>query len=734
MKIICILISFAICINISTAQKRTAENQKSISIEKVINSQWTFNYFPSANAGKGYESAGFDDSKWPAISIPHTWNSFETTGKLQPEISDGDDYDNTYWWSGWGWYRKHFSIFREYSDRKVLIEFGGVREYCKVWLNGKYLGDHKGDSGSFVFEITGYLKPGEDNLLAVAVNNNQKGLISMHAGKSGRINLYSGICHDVTLILKNKLNIVKQESAGKEYSSVVSKSQVADKEGAVRIQTLVKNDFLQKKNCVLQTSISDYSGKVLQVIKTEASINPGELYKFDQLSKSQRNPKLWSMDGSFTGRVFTEVIEGKVVIDNAALNSELITASVSDSSDIFIIDRILEGLTGNLGGQTFEKNISFVLPVNLVEPVSIRVTCSEKKIISDRGSEAIVTAGLIDSKGNLIESPTKTINWQVTGPAKLAGPSVYESEINRHHQTEGFYYRKMPVSNIIRSTGRAGKIQVVVSVSGLASGVVDIESEPVKYDKSVITEPTLEDQGRTSVVRNILKSNRIEDIPREIRFTSEEFRINPLDKAGFKRQIRDYIMKNNSVSDSSSVEFRTLTDLLAIHLQNNNGQLSSYDYNLNIDHYNNCRLIAGYIGSTKLPQPFKEGLRQYYAYSVITNGSQKDAGEEMNWLNWIPSGGTVVIYREGGTGPVIKGVMITPKNDLAGMIELVYPVFSNFSVEAKDRALIFISKMNPYIRIVRNNQEDKNVVNEKKMYIADKDQFILIPLLKFISE
>ena len=154
MKYITILLSSMLLYTVSFAQKKQTDNQKSHRIEKVINSQWTFNYFPASGANRGYEAPGFDDSKWPAISIPHTWSTFETTGQIHPFIRNASETENPYWWIGWGWYRKHFSVNREFSGNKVFIEFEGVQKYCKVWLNGKYLGDHKGGYGSFDFDIT----------------------------------------------------------------------------------------------------------------------------------------------------------------------------------------------------------------------------------------------------------------------------------------------------------------------------------------------------------------------------------------------------------------------------------------------------------------------------------------------------------------------------------------------------------------------------------------------------
>jgi hypothetical protein len=100
----------------------------------------------------------------------------------------------------------------------------------------------------------------------------------------------------------------------------------------------------------------------------------------------------------------------------------------------------------------------------------------------------------------------------------------------------------------------------------------------------------------------------------------------------------------------------------------------------------------------------------------------------MNWLNWIPSGGTVVIVVNEKPSPGVKGIVYTTNPDLEQIISVVYPQFANFSQDAKERALVFISKANPYIHISSSGGQTK------VSYTAEKGHPILIPLLKFISE
>ena len=221
-KGITLLLSVLFFSIISKAQNNQDEKSNDQRLAKTINSNWTFYYFPSETADKGYELPGFNDSRWPAISLPHTWNSYETTGELKPFTKSPGETGETFWWTGWGWYRKRFSINTDLTDRKLFIEFEGVQKYCKVWINGKYAGDHKGGSGSFDFDITAFVNPAGDNLIAVAVSNLQKDEFRIHPVSEGKLNASCGIYRNVRLVLKNRLFIPMQGSASHEGGTFIT--------------------------------------------------------------------------------------------------------------------------------------------------------------------------------------------------------------------------------------------------------------------------------------------------------------------------------------------------------------------------------------------------------------------------------------------------------------------------------------------------------------------------------
>jgi len=1027
MKIIVFLLSSLFFISDSFAQKKPAEDQKSHRIEKIINSQWTFNYFSETGADKGYEAPSFNDSRWQAISIPHTWSTYETTGDLHPFIRNAAETDNPYWWTGWGWYRKHFSVNREYSGRKVFIKFEGVQKYCKVWINGKYLGDHKGGYGSFDFDITENIKPGEDNVLVVAVNNRQKEEFKIPPMAAGSFDVYGGIYRDVTLVLTDKLYIPMQGSALHEGGTFVTTPQVSDNEGVVRVQTWVKNDNTDKKTCTLQTSIADASDKIVQVVKSKVVIDPGQIYMFDQSFKPIKSPHLWSNDDPYLYKVKTELFDEKTLADDCTsplgirwfrwdfkenilyvngkkmmihggnrhqeypwlgaaipkwinmmdindmsvnlnynfirtanypndksvydltdkygmvadeevpntLNQEFSSevqiqqlkemirrdrnhpsimfwsmgnetshpvdskiAVAEDTTRILTGSKVTDGSAGKFVRHTDQNLIADDLPrctirgwynkdvknlepsdgqqsgteqhqLNMLKasekygndnlctwvyadygadrdylnsplshispqgyvdayrvpkygyyfwqanyskipmvfiqphfwrsqylglykdiivssncdkvelivngvskgyklldkanfhsvtfnsipveagtisalatkdgktikteimmagrPAKIVLTGSHNKIIADRSSVVIIKADIVDLLGNHVYGANNTLKWTISGPATLVGPMAYESDMNKRQALDGVWYIDTPVSNLIRSTGKSGKIHVSVSSSGLTSGSVDIDAEDMVSDNSVVSEPVLQNEGRIHVTMALFKADRKDDVPHEIKAGSDELNFGTKDISGYKQTIKEYIIKNNPSVDTTTVEFRTLISLFALQLLNSNGHMIADDYNYNIDHFNNCRLISGYVNSTKLPQPFKDGLKKYYSEVIIDKGNQKDAGEEMNWLNWIPSGGTVVVVQDEKPNPPIKGIIYTKNTGLSDIISAVYPQFTGFSQEAKERDLVFISRANPFIHVTTENGQSVS-------YTAEKGKPILIPLLKFISE
>ena len=137
-EILTVLAAAALTLTAAAQGYAPAESHR---LTKTINTEWTFNYFPQEEEVRGvYESPSFDDSAWSYVCVPHTWQTYETTGELHPFIASPHAKDNPYWWDGKGFYRKHFTLRPGMRGRKLFIEFDGVMKNCLAYMNGKLIG------------------------------------------------------------------------------------------------------------------------------------------------------------------------------------------------------------------------------------------------------------------------------------------------------------------------------------------------------------------------------------------------------------------------------------------------------------------------------------------------------------------------------------------------------------------------------------------------------------------
>jgi beta-glucuronidase len=120
------------------------------------------------------------DHAWTAI-VPGDWNS---------------QRDSLLFYEGPVWYQRSFSYERR-ADTRVFLQFGGANYHARVYLNGKYLGEHQGGFTPFGFEVTDAIAAGE-NFVVVEVDNSRH-----REAVPGPVTdwwNYGGLTRDVTLV------------------------------------------------------------------------------------------------------------------------------------------------------------------------------------------------------------------------------------------------------------------------------------------------------------------------------------------------------------------------------------------------------------------------------------------------------------------------------------------------------------------------------------------------------
>lgn len=132
-------------------------------MKQSLNGAWKFSVDPhrvgETRPGKdgvpvdalhGAALPGYDDGRWVSMPVPSHWQSF------------GIQYN------GAAWYRRTFQFDRA-EDRRVFLCITAADYLCDAWLNGYYLGSHEGYFAPFRFEITDWIRHGE-NSLAILVD------------------------------------------------------------------------------------------------------------------------------------------------------------------------------------------------------------------------------------------------------------------------------------------------------------------------------------------------------------------------------------------------------------------------------------------------------------------------------------------------------------------------------------------------------------------------------------
>ena len=167
-----------------------------------LNGQWRFHWCKTPDERpKDFYKTNYDASGWDMTPVPSNWNvqGIQKDGKLkyglpiyvnQPVIfyheRKVDDWRQGVMrtppqtWTTYeyrnevGSYIRYFEVPREWKGKEVYIDFDGVDSFFYLWINGKYVGFSKNSRNAASFNISKYLKKGQ-NKLAVEVYRNSDG-------------------------------------------------------------------------------------------------------------------------------------------------------------------------------------------------------------------------------------------------------------------------------------------------------------------------------------------------------------------------------------------------------------------------------------------------------------------------------------------------------------------------------------------------------------------------------
>ena len=141
-----------------------------------LNGKWNFHFSPSANE-RPSENDMFTKGnlRWKTINVPSCWEMLGYDFPLYvnvdypfennpPFIDVKEQYKGLYGENPVGTYHKTFTIPENWNGKRVFLHFDGIYSGAYVWCNGKKVGYCQASNNDAEFELTKYLKEGENDL------------------------------------------------------------------------------------------------------------------------------------------------------------------------------------------------------------------------------------------------------------------------------------------------------------------------------------------------------------------------------------------------------------------------------------------------------------------------------------------------------------------------------------------------------------------------------------------
>ena len=186
---------------------------------------------------------------------------------------------------GVGWYRKHFRLPATEGARRYYLAFDGVYMNSTVYVNGHEVGSRPYGYSSFEYDLTPYVRPDSDNVVAVRVDNSDQPNSRWYSG--------CGIYRHVWLTATNPLHIAR-------WGVHV----VTDVGGTVDVELAVSGDADGQHRPVFRHTLLAPDGRTVAVTSAKS------------LRQTLRvsHPLRWSVDSPHLYTLKSEVlVDGEVV-------------------------------------------------------------------------------------------------------------------------------------------------------------------------------------------------------------------------------------------------------------------------------------------------------------------------------------------------------------------------------------------------------------------------------------
>jgi len=178
-----------------------------------LNGTWHFKLSknPDVRPADFYEES-YDVSDWQNIEVPGLWQlqgyeeedlPYYLTSDFPPSMNLKHIPAISHNENAVGSYKKFFAVPGEWANREVFVRFGAVKSAFYIWVNGNRVGYSQGSMTPAEFNITKYLKYGDENTISVEVYRYSDGTYL----EGQNTWFLSGIYRDVYVYAEPKIRI-----------------------------------------------------------------------------------------------------------------------------------------------------------------------------------------------------------------------------------------------------------------------------------------------------------------------------------------------------------------------------------------------------------------------------------------------------------------------------------------------------------------------------------------------
>ena len=142
-----------------------------------IEGTWKFNWVKDAqDRPANFFAPDYNDSSWKTIPVPGMWEmngfgipiyknaGYVWANQFHPNPPFIEERNNHV-----GSYRRSFSIPADWSGDDIYIHIGSATSNLTMYVNGQYVGYSEDSKVAAEFDITKYIKPGQQNLIAMQI-------------------------------------------------------------------------------------------------------------------------------------------------------------------------------------------------------------------------------------------------------------------------------------------------------------------------------------------------------------------------------------------------------------------------------------------------------------------------------------------------------------------------------------------------------------------------------------